>query len=552
MARLMPSDISHLALAGAREPELATLRQLQAKLPSTYTVFHGVHWSREYKSDIKFGELDFAIVNQAGKVLVIEQKNGRLEETEGGLVKVYPDRSKSVGDQVRRALDGVREKFKWANRYQADLALDYLIYCPDHRVAKLNAAALDASRIVDAACRDRLAEKVEDILGPGTPRPEAERVQQFFRQTFDVVPDIHSYISSQERNFTRLSTELVNLLRGLEMNPLRLRVDGTAGAGKTLIARQFFDEAVARGHRPLLLCYNRPLAEKLRAVVPEGGTVATFLGFCSRFLTERGHRFDYGEMKRDSSFWRRVIELVIGETIPEEWKFNTLIVDEGQDFEPEWVEILKLFLCDGHEALWLEDRDQNLRDQPPVTLDGFVGYRARRNYRSPDSIARFIRRTLPFKFECANDLPGLGVGVTPHAASSEQPGLVGKIVKRLLEQGFTHDDIVILTLRGAGSSVFSDLAKVGGYPLRRFTGEYDASGNQILTPGRLLFDSVGRFKGQQAPAIILVDVGPIPDKLERTEKLLFAGMTRATVRLELVVKEGNPLSERFLPSRPTR
>ena len=97
MARLLPSDISHLALAGAREPELETLRQLQAKLPAAYTVFHGVHWSREYKSDIKFGELDFVVVNQGGKVLVIEQKNGQLEETANGLVKVYPERAKSRG-----------------------------------------------------------------------------------------------------------------------------------------------------------------------------------------------------------------------------------------------------------------------------------------------------------------------------------------------------------------------------------------------------------------------------------------------------------------------
>jgi hypothetical protein len=134
MAHLLPSDISHLTLASVREPELETLRQLQARLPSAYTVFHSVHWSREYKSDIKFGELDFVVVNQGGKVLVIEQKNGRLEETTNGLVKAYPERAKSVGDQVRRALDGVREKFKWVHRNRADLDLDHLIYCPPYRV----------------------------------------------------------------------------------------------------------------------------------------------------------------------------------------------------------------------------------------------------------------------------------------------------------------------------------------------------------------------------------------------------------------------------------
>ena len=41
MARLLPSDISYLALAGSRAPELETLRQLEVKLSPAYTVFHG-------------------------------------------------------------------------------------------------------------------------------------------------------------------------------------------------------------------------------------------------------------------------------------------------------------------------------------------------------------------------------------------------------------------------------------------------------------------------------------------------------------------------------
>jgi len=549
MARLMPSDISHLALAGGRTAELDTLRQLQTELPAAYTVFHGIHWSREYRNGIKFGELDFVVVNQAGKVLVIEQKNGRLEETEDGLVKVYPDRAKPVGDQVRRNLDGVREKFKTAQHYQADLQLDYLIYCPDHRIANLNAAALDATRIVDAESRGRLAERVGALLEPGQPCPHAERVHQFFRQTFDLVPDIHAHVSSQERNFTRLSTELVHLLQGLEMKPFRLRVNGTAGAGKTLVARQFFDQAVSRSRRPLFVCYNRPLAEKFRAGIAENGMVVTFHGLCSKFLAKRGHRFDWDEMKVDPAFWARVTELVIGESIPEEWKFDTLIVDEGQDFEPEWIEILKLFLREDQEILWLEDQDQNLRDQPPVELDGFVGYRARRNYRSPESIAGFIRRTLPFKFDGANDLPGLGVGITPYSKAADQPAAVAKIVQDLLEQRFSHDDIVVLTLRGSGESIFSSRERVGAYTLRRFTQGYDLFGNQLMTPGKVLFESVRRFKGQQAPAIVLVDIDPMPDKGEAFKRLLYSGMTRATVRLELLLKEDNPLNEMWLKQR---
>jgi len=122
---------------------------------------------------------------------------------------------------------------------------------------------------------------------------------------------------------------------------------------------------------------------------------------------------------------------------------------------------------------------------------------------------------------------------------------VGKNVNGLLEQGFCYDDIVILTLRGIGESVFSSRERVGGYPLRRFTQSYDLFGNQLMTPGKLLFESVRRFKGQQAPAIVLVDIDPVPDKWEGVQRLLYSGMTRATVRLDLLVKADNPLNRPF-------
>ena len=99
---------------------------------------------------------------------------------------------------------------------------------------------------------------------------------------------------------------------------------------------------------------------------------------------------------------------------------------------------------------------------------------------------------------------------------------------------------------GAQRSVLDGPARVGNFRLRRFTGEYDLLGNQLTTPGQITFDSVGRFKGQESPAVILVDVDPDPTEPERTDRLLFAGMTRATVRLELVVRARNPLNRRFV------
>lgn len=161
-----------------------------------------------------------------------------------------------------------------------------------------------------------------------------------------------------------------------------------------------------------------------------------------------------------------------------------------------------MFLRADHDVVWLEDRDQNLHDRPPVALDGFVGYRARTNYRSPESIARFIRRALPFDFEPANDLPGRGVGVTAYDDAEEQVKLVGTIVDDLLGQGFDYGDIIVLTTchvttPGQRRSALDGHARAGRHPLRRFTNEYDLFGNQVLSEGKLRFESVYRFKGQR-------------------------------------------------------
>ena len=167
MAHIVPSDISRLALSGGNQHELDTLQQLKTELPDDYTVFHGVHWSREYEAWTHFGEIDFVVLNRAGKVLFIEQKNGALEETGSGLVKHYDDGDKDIAHQLQRSINKVREKFQWIHGKQTNLAVDYLFYCPDYRVKNLNAAGLSASRIVDATGRDGLADHIQTLLEPG-------------------------------------------------------------------------------------------------------------------------------------------------------------------------------------------------------------------------------------------------------------------------------------------------------------------------------------------------------------------------------------------------
>jgi superfamily I DNA and RNA helicase len=353
----------------------------------------------------------------------------------------------------------------------------------------------------------------------------------------------------------RLWSGLAETLSAIEMTPLKLRVRGTAGCGKSVVATRFAESAIAAGKRVLLVCFNRPLAERIKMSVFKGAYVDTFYGLMDKFLISRGHKLSYDRIG-EPDFWLNVQDRVIGETIGSDWKFDALIVDEGQDFEQQWSEILQLFLNSNADILWLEDLDQSIRVDKASDLgvgnacDGlgsqFVGYCARANYRSPETIARYILRVLPFDFVPSNPLPGLGVGITPYKVPEDQNKCVAAVVTELIRTGFRHSDIVILSMSGLARATFAQQKRIGMFTLSRPTGEYDLLGNQLFESGQLRFDTVYRFKGQQAPAIILTDVDPNPGRLEHAQRLLFTGLTRATVRLELVLREGNSACEKLM------
>lgn len=542
MAKLIPA-VADVQLVGAHPGEGETLSSLK-RLGPAFTVYHSVHWMRAGASSSEFGEIDFVVVNRAGDVLVIEQKNGPLIETGNDLRKKYAEGEKSAIGQLHRNVDRVRDRFR-AHNGKGLRKVDLLLYCPDHRLVHLNAAGLDRKRIVDASRRHNLPGVVEEILGTGREDGFAGRVHDFFRHSYEIVPDVNAHVEGQQKSFMRLNGSLWETIRNIETE--RLCVKGAAGCGKTGIAMAFYERAVSEGKKPLLVCFNRPLRDTLHSRVPGGGRVQTALGLFNGFLESQGHTFDYGASGSDKAeLWQNQRDLLLEHDIPDEWQHDCLVVDEGQDLGADDIELLQLFLRDGAGVLWLEDTDQNVRGAVPHAGRSFTAiYTERRNLRSPGRIARVIHSALPdLDFTSANEIPGLGVGVHAYDDPAEQPRLVRKVVHKLRSDGrFRPEDITVVTLRGVDSSPLSKCDRLGDLALRRFTG-YDASGNQKMTDGDIHFDSIRRFKGREAPAIVLCDVDP--ERLGQGWKdLLYCGMTRATVRLELLVPSSDPLHDRL-------
>ena len=534
MARIFPSDWKSLDTTGVAARELETLALFENGLPDRLTVYHGVHWTRIDGARAVFGEIEFVIVSADARVLLIEQKSGFLSETAQGLFKVYAGGGKSVAVQLGRTIDNLQKRL--APVLQGETTtIEYLLYCPDYSIKQPGSAGIPAERIVDASRRDQLCAIIGAAL-PQAPAREAlaRRLRAFFADELRLVPDASAVLGQAERLVTRLSGGLATWARRLEFDPFRLRVIGTAGSGKTQLALAVLTDAVRANRRALYVCYNRPLADHLAQVVPPEVEVATFHQLCDRRLRAAGERIEFTGSSVFEALEKRFAELPIDEAE----RVDELVIDEGQDFNAAWIAPLLARLKYEGRAWWLEDPMQNLYGRPPVELHGWVTLHADTNYRSPRDVLAYLNRLLDpqRQIEAASPIAGANVEMLTYADAAGLIDATTRAVSLALQAGFRKNDIALVTFGGRDRSPLMRLERLGPHQLRSFTGRYDLLGTPEFCEGDLLIETVYRFKGQAAPCVILteVDFGEFDELAQRK---LFVGMTRASMKLLIVMSE---------------
>ncbi|MEW9585638.1 ATP-binding domain-containing protein [Paraburkholderia sp. DGU8] len=541
MARIVPDDWKNLAATGAAARERETLALLEEALPAGYTVYHGVHWTRLNQNFSVFGEADFVIVSPAGRVMIVEQKTGFLRETPKGLVKVYLQTERNVAIALAHTIEGLHRRFTAAFG-AGTYVIEELLYCPDHIVRNTAIAGVNPSRIVDAARKDRLAAVIREALPADEPRLAcASKIHHFLADELALTPDTSALVGQAGTLVTRLAGGLATWARRLEFTPFRLRVIGTAGSGKTQLAVQVMKDAVARGQRPLYVCFNRPLADHIARVAPPEAKVANYHQLCDWIARDAGLRPDF-----ESGQVFEQLETMFADTpIEPRWQFDVLIVDEGQDFQQPWVAALERLLRPGAAWWWLEDPLQNLYMREPVALPGWTMLKETTNYRSPRDILDYVRDVvgiavpLAAALESGSPFDGseISLSVYDEAQGAEASiDATKRAITQALSLGFRKQDIVVLSFRGREGSAMTAHDNLGPHRLRSFTGKYDLFGNPEYREGDVLLESIYRFKGQAAPCVIFTEVD-FDAFDERIARKLFVGATRATMKLIVVASQ---------------
>lgn len=549
MATLHPAGISpNLAtLPLGLQREWGVVQQLVNDLPEDWQIFHNVAWQGRIGGGLRLGEWDIVVVSPSGNLAILEVKSGSLEWGVDGPLKRYGDIVKNVADQTRLQHQGMIAKFKAA---RIDAYIGHALVLTD-AIAPENteSAGYTRSRTIDAAMLPHLAASLCAWIRSGTPDPtKVARISAFLRDELHLSVDPRVFAGQLRQATIELQDGLATWLARLELPPGgALCVSAAAGAGKTLLALRWLERAKAQGENWRYVCFNRPLADALRSTLPElKSRISTFHELAIAALRRQQPDVPLDFSKPDT-FSTAVDALAEDMT----WVvgIDGVLIDEAVDLRSDWFSALHQKAPSNMKWLLLLDHDQQAHPHAPDSehvwwqsqLPQAVRFASQDNFRSPRALVDVINAfhladspvyaRHPFVGEAPDFLiypRGDRAGMLAHCEST---------IRRWLDEGISAEDIAVLSFVGRGHSQLLNESSLAGLPIRRFTGGFDANGEAIWSEGRLFVDTVLRFKGQSAPAVLIAEV----DWREldaTTRRRLYIGLTRAELKASVVISDG--------------
>jgi hypothetical protein len=209
-------------------------------------------------------------------------------------------------------------------------------------------------------------------------------------------------ISGVSERIARSTIDQLSIVFGLDENR-RAHIRGAAGTGKTFIATNWAKRAVERGERTLVICYNRELGIEINNNMAEFKqsledpsllTVSSFHAYANVLL---GDKAPANADNRPSEWWRNHhAESILANLDSINQRFDTIIVDEGQDFISQWFAVLDNLLVDKDTSrlLVMSDEAQAIYAEAPELQPNVATLRLDKNVRNTNKIAALVRQAV--------------------------------------------------------------------------------------------------------------------------------------------------------------
>lgn len=558
MARMRPL-LTEEQLNGLRsQAEARFYRACRDQLDPRVLVLHSVRFvNTSTHSTPRDGEADFVIADPEAGVAIVEVKGG------GVSVEALSGQWSSVDRAGQR--HAIKNPIEQA-MVQKKVVLDLIKGHPDYKkraaglVLMAHAAFFpdvrDVSSLISPQC-------TKEMLGGHAELQQLHRwvaalfrlwvgsdscisplgeagvavVEEVFCKTVDVRPLVSVQLRDEEVRRIELTEQQSRILRALGART-RAKICGGAGTGKTLLALARARELAASGARTLLLCYNRPLADHLRfsAGSTELLRPMTFHQLCEWMSSEASAssgRDLLAEARRAypaAGLFEGHLPYACAlatEILPT--RFDAIVVDEAQDFAPEYWLPLEMLLADAARSTLLVFYDQNqavyhLPDGCPVDEAPLVLTVNCRN-------TRYIHETAYryFRGDTTDPCDIDGTPITALAASEmpRQAELIRAKIAELIESERVEPEQIAVLTAGRPPEAFYALLRATTLPRSA-----KWSIEKHRAPNAVTLDTVKRFKGLEAAVAFLWGIAGLHPTNDR--ETIYVGLSRAKSRLVVV------------------
>lgn len=502
------------------------------KLPDDYIVFYSVKWGEEgFDRKYRKGEADFLVFDPSRGFLVIEVKTGGIKRVEDGrwfVVDRYGREHQlmySPLDQAWRNVSRFKDMLADSpNETIRNYPVIPTVWFPslssfnlvntlpsDYQLANtFSEADLDLAEaaINRAFSRNNVTKNYQTIS-----KSIIKEVIDVFAPTFNLVPSLSYEIREKDFLFNQLTREQATLLDYLGEQKIA-GIHGPSGSGKTMIALECA-RRLPSDENILFLCFNRLLLNYLIENYADEMPNVTFTSLNRLYAQAKGTEIAKEE---------EITDFLLEEYM-DNFEFRHVIIDEGQDFAADHLDILiDAIRATGGYFYVFYDRNQlvhYLSNKDESTLDWLKKLDCRlvlhKNCRNTYEIATTAYAAVDIsEVTLAEHINGDKPCMNNYTNEKQAISGIADTIRFYTERGFKRSQITILTAKTLSKSILTGEESVGGYRL-----SVDGNGDGVL------FTTARKFKGLESDVVIVIDIDGDTFKDDKSKSVFYVASSRA-------------------------
>ena len=511
MAEMHPIDIENYNYTPSEKYMYEAFRD---RLDKKYHVFYSVRWFEIEGGKRIDSESDFLVFDPSFGFITIEVKGGKdiIQEEEHWFLIETKDGEESTRElkcspyeQAEKSMRHFHKYFHEEFHQSFNGAYGFAVAFPWYSSEKIISSSSPREITIDKSDIENLPKKINEIfhfwrdkrnLSVPFSAEQRKRFISLINKRISLSAAAGALIPIKEKELSKINAVQDSIIDAM-YNYREMRFIGGAGTGKTYIGAKKAKLEAASGKKVLVTCCSKGLINYVNNEVLKDIDNVTCLDFDSLMKKILGNDYE-SVVEKGEGFFDYI------EAIPDEYKYDCIIVDEAQDYDVDMGLSIRALLNEDYSTFYVFfDENQNVfsKDYQDSFALHYLPLILRYNIRNTGRIYdNAIQKTGLGRDTVANSLLGVEPEYSDYKNINQCKKALTNIINKLTQKEFVSPkSIVILGNCDYEDSIICNEEYIGSFRI-------DKSNNlSIIEEDTIRYFSVKDFKGMEADIIVFIN-----------------------------------------------